>query len=363
MPGAAMLSRLHPAGFVEPCLPTPARAVPTGPQWAYEVKHDGYRFIARRHGDRVRVFSRNAKDWTDRVPAIVEAMLALPVRSATLDGEGVVVDDRGVTDFGELFAALARRGGTRAAFLYAFDVIEVDGDDVRDRPWEVRRATLTKILSKAPYGIRLSEHLGGCGDTIYAYACTLGAEGIVSKRRDRPYRSGRCADWVKVKNPDAPAATRALELVNRGRGMTTLLRRSSCSVALLASLLSTQASGDSTLTLACQGTTTWAVADAKPEPFRMSIMVDFTKGTVQGFGTPGSNLGDDFPLKITGMNDVTIAFGGQSRVLHVEWSINGTIDRVTGDVEATSTQTDAKTLQNVSSLIYTLKCRPTQRLF
>jgi bifunctional non-homologous end joining protein LigD len=95
--------------------------------------------------------------------------------------------------------------------LYAFDVIAVDGDDVRDRPWEVRRATLTKILRKAPYGIRLSEHVGGCGDTIFAHACKLGAEGIVAKRRDRPYRSGRCVDWVKVKNPDAPAATRIME--------------------------------------------------------------------------------------------------------------------------------------------------------
>ena len=89
-----MLSRSRPpAGFIEPCLPTLARTVPDGPRWAYEIKHDGYRFVARRDGDRVRVFSRNAKDWTDRVPVIVEAMLALPA-PATLDGEGVVVDDR-----------------------------------------------------------------------------------------------------------------------------------------------------------------------------------------------------------------------------------------------------------------------------
>jgi bifunctional non-homologous end joining protein LigD len=206
-----MLSRVYSAGFISPCLPTPARAVPTGPQWAHEIKHDGFRFIVRRDGDRVRVFSRHGMDWTDKVPAIVEALRGLPVTSATIDGEGVVCDDWGVTDFERLRFALARRGGTRAAFLYAFDVIEVDGDDVRERPWEVRRATLTKILRTVPSGIRLSEHVGGCGDTIYAHACALGAEGIVSKRRDRPYRSGRCADWVKVKNPDAPAATRIME--------------------------------------------------------------------------------------------------------------------------------------------------------
>jgi bifunctional non-homologous end joining protein LigD len=210
-----MLSRsaspARPAGFIEPCLPTLARAVPDGPLWVHEIKHDGFRFIARRDGDRVRVFSRHGKEWTDKVPAIVEALLALPVQSATIDGEGVVCDDWGVTDFERLRFVLAGRGGSRAAFLYAFDVIEVDGDDVRDRPWEVRRATLTKILRKAPYGIQLSEHVGGCGDTIYAHACALGAEGIVSKRRDRPYRSGRCVDWLKIKNPDAPAVTRVIE--------------------------------------------------------------------------------------------------------------------------------------------------------
>jgi ATP-dependent DNA ligase len=85
-------------GLIEPCLPTPSRSGPDGPRWAYEIKHDGFRFVARRDGDRVRVFSRHGKDWSDKVPAIIEAMLALPVKSATLDGEGVVCDDRGVTD-------------------------------------------------------------------------------------------------------------------------------------------------------------------------------------------------------------------------------------------------------------------------
>jgi bifunctional non-homologous end joining protein LigD len=118
----------RPAGFVEPCLPTLAHAMPDGSRWAFEVKHDGFRFIARRDGDRVRVFSRNAKDWTDRVPLIVEAMLALPVKSATLDGEGVICDDRGVTDFERLRTALAERGGSRAAFLYSFDLLALDGE-------------------------------------------------------------------------------------------------------------------------------------------------------------------------------------------------------------------------------------------
>jgi bifunctional non-homologous end joining protein LigD len=185
--------------------------VPAGPGWSFELKHDGFRFIARRDGERVRVISRNAKDWTDKVPAIVEALVAPPGTSATLDGEGVVVDDRGVNDFERLRAALAERGGSRAAFLYGFDLLELDGEDLRRHPWEIRRATLTRLLRKARGGIRLSEHLDGDGETIFRHACGLGAEGIVAKRRDRPYRSGRCTDWMKVKNPDAPAATRLIE--------------------------------------------------------------------------------------------------------------------------------------------------------
>ena len=92
---------------------------------------------------RVRVFSRNAKDWTDKVPAIAEAMRALPVTSATLDGEGVVIDDRGITDFERLRTALAGRGGSRSVFLYGFDLVELDGNDLRREPWEHRRVTLT----------------------------------------------------------------------------------------------------------------------------------------------------------------------------------------------------------------------------
>jgi len=95
--------------------------------------------------------------------------------------------------------------------MYDFDLLEIDGEDLRRHPWEIRRATLTGLLRKVRPGIRLSEHLDGDGGTIFEHACRLGAEGIVAKRRDRSYRSGRCPDWVKIKNPDAPAATRVLE--------------------------------------------------------------------------------------------------------------------------------------------------------
>jgi bifunctional non-homologous end joining protein LigD len=136
---------------------------------------------------------------------------ALPVAAATIDGEGLVVDDHGVTDFERLRSALAERGGSRAVLLYGFDLLTIDGEDLRGHPWEIRRATLTRLLRKAGTGIRLSEHLDGDGAAIFRHACALGAEGIVAKRRDRPYSSGRCVDWLKIKNPSAPAATRIRE--------------------------------------------------------------------------------------------------------------------------------------------------------
>jgi bifunctional non-homologous end joining protein LigD len=200
-----------PTGFVEPCLPTLGRAVRDGPNWVHEVKHDGYRFICRRDGDRVRVISRNGIDWTDRVPSIVEALRSLRMHSAMIDGEGVICDERGVTDFDALRFALARRSAPEA-LLYAFDVLELDGQDLCREPWEARRKALASLLRKAGEGIRLSEHIeSSCGQAIFRHACSMGLEGIVSKRRDAPYRSGRCADWIKVKNPNAPAATRIFE--------------------------------------------------------------------------------------------------------------------------------------------------------
>jgi bifunctional non-homologous end joining protein LigD len=198
----------RPPGFIEPCLPTLGTAVPSGPKWAYEIKHDGFRFICRREGDRVRVFSRGGYDWTDRVPLIAQALAKLRVKSVTLDGEGVVCREDGVADFDRMRAAVGRLG-SRDAFLYAFDLLEINGEDLRRYEWQVRRGTLTSLLRKAPDGIRLSEHLVATdGETIFRHACAMGLEGIVAKRRDKPYRSGRSPDWIKVKNPEA---TRVIE--------------------------------------------------------------------------------------------------------------------------------------------------------
>jgi bifunctional non-homologous end joining protein LigD len=202
----------RPQGFIEPCLPTLGHTVPTGPHWAYEIKHDGFRFICRREGDRVRVFSRRGNDYTDRVPTIAKALAALLVKSVTLDGEGVVCREDGVSDFDRLRTAVGRMG-SRDAFLYAFDLLEINGTDLRRDAWHVRRATLASLLRRAGHGIQLSEHMQSAdGDAVFGHACKLGLEGIVAKRRDRPYRSGRSPDWIKIKNPNAPAATRLIEV-------------------------------------------------------------------------------------------------------------------------------------------------------
>lgn len=193
------------AGFVEPCVPTIAKSVPTGPQWVHEIKHDGYRLMARKQGDRVRLYTRNGHDWASRYPTIVKAILSLKVESILLDGEAVICDKKGVADFERLHC----RAYDAEACLYAFDLLELNGVEVGLEPFEDRKKKLAKVLRKPPYGLMLSEHTDDDGALIFKHACKLGLEGIVSKRRDLPYRSGRVKHWIKVKNPNGPAMVRA----------------------------------------------------------------------------------------------------------------------------------------------------------
>jgi bifunctional non-homologous end joining protein LigD len=124
----------RPPGFIEPCLPTAADTVPSGPQWVHEIKHDGFRFICRLEGGRVRVFSRRGNEYTERVPRIVDTLVRLPASSVTLDGEGVACDPTGVSNF-ELMRAALGRPAKREVFLYAFDLLEFNGRDMRREPW------------------------------------------------------------------------------------------------------------------------------------------------------------------------------------------------------------------------------------
>ena len=161
----------------------------------------------RREAERVRLFTRNGYDFTARFPKIVEAVASLSVRSCVVDGEAVVVDERGLS----VFDALRYRLRDRDAVLCAFDLIELDGEDLRWQPVERRKAVLDDLLRDTSDGIAFNRHFDGDGATIFEHACALGCEGIVSKRLGSPYRSGRVNHWLKIKNPAAPAVHREAE--------------------------------------------------------------------------------------------------------------------------------------------------------
>jgi bifunctional non-homologous end joining protein LigD len=204
---------LFPAGFIPPCLPTKAAVPPSGPLWLHEIKHDGFRTIARKDDHRVRLYSRSGNDLTPRFPLIVEAVFRLRARSIIIDGEAVACDDNGVPNFDRLRYC----HHDHSVLLCAFDLVELDGDDLRREPLVTRKATLASLLSKASSGILLNEHFEHDGPTVFAHACKLGLEGIVSKRKDSPYRSGRTPDWLKSKNPASAAAKRDAEGFDWGR--------------------------------------------------------------------------------------------------------------------------------------------------
>jgi bifunctional non-homologous end joining protein LigD len=148
--------------FIEPCLLTRADAAPAGLDWAHEFKHDGYRFMVRCDGDDVRAFTRNGHDWTERVPSIATAAASMNVASATIDGECVILRSDGLSDFDALRSALSS-GRAPGAILFAFDLLELDGADLRSRPWYERRTALERVLRGLSQAIRLSEHLGAPG--------------------------------------------------------------------------------------------------------------------------------------------------------------------------------------------------------
>ena len=199
-----MPKRILPSEFIEPCLPTVSTKVPVGPRWLYEIKHDGYRFQVKRDDEGVRIYSRNGYDWTRRFPLIVKGANQFWVKSITLDGEGVVYDDDGIADFAKLHS----RKCDDQVILYAFDLLELNGKDMRREPLETRRNTLQTLFTRVSHGIQFSEHLDGNGHEIFQHVCQMGLEGIVAKLRDSPYQSGRSAHWVKIKNPASPAMKR-----------------------------------------------------------------------------------------------------------------------------------------------------------
>ena len=197
-----------PAGFIAPCLPTKAPRPPSGDQWWHEIKHDGFRVIARKHGKSVRLYSRPGNDLTKRFPLIVEALARLRSSSCIIDGEAVACGDDGIPSF----ERLRYKRHDASVVLFAFDLIERDGEDLRRESLESRKAALAKTLKRAAAGIKYIEHLAGVdGAIVFEHVCKLGLEGIVSKRRDLVYTSGRSRLWLKSKNPASAAVRREAE--------------------------------------------------------------------------------------------------------------------------------------------------------
>jgi len=183
-------------------LATLVSTVPDGEGWLHEMKFDGYRMLTRIAKGRARVVSRNGQDWTDRFAALAAAMSTWPVLEAILDGEVVVFDASGISDFQRLQNALSAGAGETLIYE-VFDLLYLDGYDLTACPLEARKAALRALVASVAgekgARIRYSDHVAGEGRELYRRACRLGLEGIVSKRRDAPYRSGRQRDWLKTK--------------------------------------------------------------------------------------------------------------------------------------------------------------------
>ncbi|AMJ61921.1 DNA ligase D [Bosea sp. PAMC 26642] len=187
--------------FVPPCLATLQEKAPAGEAWLHEVKFDGYRMQARVSDGKTRLLTRSGLDWTDRFGATLEQALSrLPCDSAIIDGEVVALGENSVSSFSALQDALSE-ARTEYLVYFAFDLLHLDGEDLRGEPLLARKERLEALLSaipaKAP--LRYSEHFREPGQTMLRHACRMGLEGVISKRADAPYRSGRGRDWVKSK--------------------------------------------------------------------------------------------------------------------------------------------------------------------
>ena len=172
------------------------------------MKYDGYRLRVERDGDRVRLITKGGYNWTDRYPWIVEAALNNRHRQFVIDGEAVLLGVDGVSDFDGLHS---RRHDAEVQ-PYAFDCLALDGQDLRGLALSIRKTNLARLLARRPDGIFVAPfEQGEIGPELFQAACRMGLEGLVSKRRDRPYRSGPSKDWVKVKNREHPAMSRVME--------------------------------------------------------------------------------------------------------------------------------------------------------
>ncbi|MDW9726469.1 ATP-dependent DNA ligase [Sinorhizobium meliloti] len=186
---------------VDPCLATLVDKPPKGPDWAFEVKWDGYRVAVHIEPGRVKILTRGGYDWTERFPTIADDARRLAVKTAILDGEAVVLDDRGRSDFGMLQRALGRLPSAveaGAIVFYAFDLLYLNGRDLRRLPLRERRQLLEPLVAGREGAVRLSEEVQADGNEFFRVACAHGLEGIIAKHVEKPYRSGRGDWWQKI---------------------------------------------------------------------------------------------------------------------------------------------------------------------
>jgi bifunctional non-homologous end joining protein LigD len=186
--------------FVPPSLATLSAKAPKDSAWVHEIKFDGYRLQARIDGKKISFRTRTGLDWTRKFTSVQKALAALPAQKALIDGELVVENDTGVSSFEELQNALKQDQQARFVY-YVFDLLYLDGYDLRATPLEMRKRTLKTLIKKLPKDtlIRYSQDFDDQGPLLLDHACRLSLEGVVSKRRDAPYHSGRAGDWVKTK--------------------------------------------------------------------------------------------------------------------------------------------------------------------
>jgi bifunctional non-homologous end joining protein LigD len=165
------------------CIPTTGTKVPAGSEYIHEIKYDGYRLRVERSSDRVRLITRGGYDWTNRFPWIVESALKNRTKQFVIDGEAVILGLDGISDFNALHSGKHND----EVQLYAFDLLAMDGDDLRDLPLSMRKTNLQRLLARRPEGIFVAPFgTGEIGPDLFRKACEFGLEGLVSKHRDRP---------------------------------------------------------------------------------------------------------------------------------------------------------------------------------
>jgi bifunctional non-homologous end joining protein LigD len=184
--------------FREPQKATLVDHVPAGSGWIHEMKYDGYRCLLGVGGGKAKVYTRSGLDWSDKFPEIAEAAAQLEVGSALLDGEIVALDEKGNTGFSALQQAISEGG--RGLTLFLFDALEIDGEDLTGLPTIERKGRLASLIGNGrPPTLIYAEHIVGHGEKLFEAMCEAGQEGIISKRADSPYRSGRTKTWLKIK--------------------------------------------------------------------------------------------------------------------------------------------------------------------